>query len=257
MNTEPAAIMMVTYNRLELTKEAVACVLENTQYPFYLCIVDNGSEDGTKEWLQDKLRNIVRSGPSRSCKGILLKLNDDNRGIAIGRNQGLVLADDTDATWLATMDNDVWVPKGWLTESIEIMKANRGYASIGVNMENVGYPVVTLNDKTFQTKPQGNLGTACMVFNKSLHKMLGYFNHKDYGKYGEEDADWGMRTRVVGFKLGYIVENGRHLGEGERDVGEYREFKTASHKRNLAKFNQNCRDYANKRKSLHISFSDE
>jgi len=252
-----ATLMMVTYNRLELTKKAVRCILENTQHPFHLCIVDNGSEDGTKEWLQNKLLGIVRWGRFSNCKSIHFKLNDENRGIAIGRNQGLVLADNTDATWLATIDNDVWVPKGWLTECIEVMKANRGYASIGVNMENKGYPLVTLNDKTFQTKPQGNLGTACMVFNKSLHKMLGYFNHKDYGKYGEEDADWGMRTRVVGFKLGYITENGKHIGEGDLDVGEYREFKTASHARNLPKFNENCRAYANRLKPIYIDFTDE
>ena len=93
-----------------------------------------------------------------------------------------------------------------------------------------------------------------MVFNRTLHKMLGFFNYKDYGKYGEEDADWGMRTRVLGLKLGYIATNGRHLGEGELDQGEYREFKTASHTRNLAVFNQNCRSYMRGEKPIYIPF---
>ena len=168
-----------------------------------------------------------------------------------------IAIDKWDDEWFATIDNDVWVPEGWLSEAISIMKANRQYGSIGVNMENRIYPMVTLNGCEFQTKPQGNLGTACMVFNRSLHKMLGYFNHLDYGKYGEEDADWGMRTRVVGLRLGYIKNSGKHIGEGELDVGEYREFKTISHKKNLPKFNENCRAYANRQKALYIDFSDE
>lgn len=252
-----ATIMMVTYNRLELTKMALGHVLENTKYPFNLCIVDNGSTDGTVDWLEVDFLSRVAFGVG-SLENVYIKKNKTNRGIAIGRNQGLAMANEyTQDDWLATIDNDVWMPEGWLGEAISIMKANRQYGSIGVNMENRTYPMVTLNDCEFQTKPQGNLGTACMVFNRSLHKMLGYFNHLDYGKYGEEDADWGMRTRVVGLRLGYIKELGKHIGEGELDVGEYREFKTASHTKNLPKFNENCRAYANRQKALYIDFSDE
>jgi GT2 family glycosyltransferase len=251
-----ASIMIVTYNRLELTKKAIKCILENTSYPFYLCIVDNGSTDDTADWLSNNFDDGTLRETNENCLGASIYLNNENRGIAIGRNQGLVLANRLDTPWLVTMDNDVWVPKGWLTEAIEILKENRTYASVGVNMENVKYPIVKLNGKEFQSKPQGNLGTACMVFNRTLHKMLGFFNYKDYGKYGEEDADWGMRTRVVGFKLGYIKENGKHLGEGDQDTGAYREFKTVSHKRNLAKFNANCREYARRTKPLFISFNE-
>ena len=247
---ESATIMMVTYNRLDLTKRTLDCLFKNTLHPFNLVIVDNGSKDDTVEYLKDKLPNLVGD--------LMLKYdfieNTENKGIAIGRNQGLVAADELDTEWFVTIDNDVWVPKGWLTEAINILQNNRQYGGIGVNMEGVAYPVVKLGSVEFQDKPRGNLGTACMVFPKTLHEMLGYFNHLDFGKYGEEDADFGMRTRVVGLKLGYIEENGRHLGEGELDVGPYREFKTASHQNNLAKFNQNCRAYAQRKKPLYIPF---
>jgi len=246
-----ANIMMVTYNRLDLTKQALYSLFKNTKHPFNLTIVDNGSVDGTVNCLSD-----LKSGESTgSMQRLNVFFNDKNLGIAIGRNQALYHASKSNDNWLVTMDNDVELPSGWLTEAIDILENVPGYASIGVNFEPTKYPLVTINGKTFQNKPQGNLGTACTVFNKKLHKMLGYFNHKDYGKYGEEDADWGMRTRVLGFKLGYIQEMGKHLGEGDRDIGEYRDFKTESHKNNLAKFNKNCRDYAVKKKSLYIPFN--
>ena len=128
---------------------------------------------------------------------------------------------------------------------------------IGVNFEAQSFPIVTVNGGyEIQNKPRGNLGTACTVFHKNFHKMLGYFN-TEYGLYGEEDADMGMRARVVGFKLGYLKENGIHLGEGENDVGQYRDFKTKCHKNNLKKFNQNVVSYHNKRKGIHIGFKDK
>jgi GT2 family glycosyltransferase len=243
--------MIVTYNRKDLTKDTLECIFNNTKFPYKLIFVDNGSEDGTPEYLEKTCKAGIEK--YKAFKGYKIKANKNNRGIAIGRNQALSISA---SNWLCTFDNDVWVPDGWLTECVDILKKNRQFASIGVNMEPTTYPMVNLGGKVFQEKPQGNLGTACMVFNRSLHKMLGWFNYLDYGLYGEEDADWGMRTRVVGLKLGYIKENGKHMGENEKDVGEYREFKTASHTRNLAKFNANCRAYMRRDKPLFISFVD-
>lgn len=250
-----AALMMVTYNRLDLTKETIKCLFANTHYLFNLCIVDNGSNDGTVEWLDNELAEMVKR-KDNDCHMLLVKKNKKNKGIAIGRNQGLVLANKTNSLWMVTIDNDVWVPKWWLTDCIDILKTNRQFGAIGVNMENCPYQSIEANGKSFQEKPQGNLGTACMVFNRSLHKLLGYFNYKDYEFYAHEDADWGMRVRVVGLKLGYIAEMGKHLGEGNSDQGEYREFKNKWHGRNLPKFHKNAREYMRREKSHYIIFKD-
>lgn len=244
-----ASIMMVTYNRLELTKQTLNDLFETTDYPFNLVLIDNDSKDGTVEYLKTFCEEKLLAKHS-FFMGYKLQANTENKGIAIGRNQALALAD---GDWLVTFDNDVKVPKGWLSEAIDIMTKVPIYGMIGVNMENTPYSLVSIAGKEFQRKPQGNLGTACIVFNKNFHKMLGFFN-TEYGLYGEEDADMGMRARVVGYQLGYIKESGKHLGEGENDVGEYREFKTESHRRNLAKFNENCRLYATGKKPIYIPF---
>lgn len=248
---EEAAIMMVTYNRLELTKRTLQSIHKDPGFPYRLVIVDNGSTDGTQEFL---VRLAAGQEPP-PFYDVRIKLNKENKGIAIGRNQALKMADEFGPSWYCTIDNDVEMPDGWLRECIDIIKANPRYGMIGVNMEGKQYPVVNENNKTFQNKPQGNLGTACMVFPKSVHGMLGFFN-TEYGPYGEEDADFGMRARVVGYKLGYIKENGNHFGVGELDQGEYREYKTACHKKNLAKFNENCRAYYGGMKAPHIAYKE-
>ena len=200
-------LMMVTYNRLDLTKRMLDHLFTVDPYRKYnLAIVDNGSTDGTVNYLKELQADheMIRA-EGGTCYSRVSRIDvtylPENKGIAIGRNIGLKMADELGTKWYCTVDNDVEMPKCWLQECVDILHANRGYGGVGVNMEDKPYRQVTKNGHTFQDKPQGNLGTACMVFPKSVHSLLGFFN-TEYGPYGEEDADFGMRVRVAGMKLG-------------------------------------------------------
>lgn len=46
--------VMVTYDRLDCTKKALASYLETVSVPYRMTVVDNGSSDGTKFWLIDQ-----------------------------------------------------------------------------------------------------------------------------------------------------------------------------------------------------------
>jgi glycosyltransferase involved in cell wall biosynthesis len=245
-NIHTISLMMVTYNRLPLTKQTVQNIYETTDLPFNFIIIDNGSTDGTVEYLNEL---------ASEKDNVHLIFNNKNKGIARGRNQALKKANELNTTWYATVDNDVLLPQNWLSKCINILKANPTYGSIGVSFENVNYPFVNLNGYEFENKPQGNLGTACTVFNKTLHKMIGYYC-TEYGQYGEEDADRCFRVRTLGLKLGYLKEHGQHIGEGENDVGEYREFKDECRKKNLELFYKNCRMYMSKQKPIYINYEE-
>lgn len=244
---------MVTFNRLNLTKETLNSILTQTKTPYQLVLVDNASVDSTVKYLKEFCTE--HCGKNEFFRSYKIIENKENLGIATGRNQALLASE---GEWLSTLDNDVLLPDNWLGQCIDILSKNKRYGMVGVNFEPTKYPLIKLNDIEFQRKAQGNLGTACTVFHRSLHKLLGFFNNKDYSKfYGIEDSDWGMRVRVLGFEMGYLKENGTHLGEGEQDKGEYRKFKDKCHQEGLAKFNQNCRDYHNKRKPIYFSFKSE
>lgn len=241
--------MCITYNRLKLTKQTLESLFQTTKSPYHLIIVDNGSVDGTPEYLE-KLE------VPKYCKGYTTHFNAENKGISIGRNQALLIADLLyQDKYLATIDNDVILPLNWLQKCIDIIAVNSNF-SIGVNFEPVNYPLKIVNNKTLQFKKEGNLGTAAMVFNRELHNNIGFF--EDFKLlYSSEDADWGYRARLSNYQLGYLEEKGTHIGEGENDVGEYREWKTECHKKTLLPFQQNCYAYAQKRKSIYIPFQDE
>lgn len=242
------SIMLVTYNRLPLTQRMLESFFKGTDSNYRLIIVDNGSTDGTVDWLKEL--NPVGG----YCQGYHTHFNEKNMGISIGRNQAMLIADQYKDPWLCTLDNDIDLHSGWLTDCLDIVKTNHKFA-IGLNMEGTDYPIKTMNGKQVQWKNAGNLGTACSLFHRKLHDAIGFFT-TEFGLYGEEDADFFFRARQAGWSLGYLPKNGIHFGEGELDTGEYREFKTAQHKKNLSLFQKNCYDYMAKRKSIYIPFED-
>lgn len=239
--------MFVTYNRLELTKQMVSSLLKNTDSPFRIIIVDNGSSDGSVEWL-----GKLPWQENKFCLSYDLHLFPENKGIAIGRNQALKIADKYNDEWLSTLDNDIVLPEAWLSSCLDVLVANPNFA-IGINLEGVSYPLETINNKTIQRKDAGNLGTCCTVFNRDLHNKIGFFI-TEFGLYAHEDADFFFRARMAGYQMGYLPTAGVHLGEGEADKGVYREFKTESSKKYIGNFNKNCYEYMRGQRNIYVPF---
>ncbi len=52
------AAITITYNRLDLTKKTVTSFYDKTSVDYHL-FIDNGSTDGTAEWLADKYDHIL------------------------------------------------------------------------------------------------------------------------------------------------------------------------------------------------------
>lgn len=95
--------VMVTYDRLECTKQSLLSYLSTVTVPHTLAVVDNGSTDGTAEWLtdfeeQDSSRHIV--------------LLPENRYPGYASNIGWEFAP-YDATHLHRADNDWTFLPGW------------------------------------------------------------------------------------------------------------------------------------------------
>jgi GT2 family glycosyltransferase len=240
---ETTTLMMVTYNRLDHTKRTIDGLKKSVDIPYKFVIVDNNSTDGSVEFLEDFAKQNAN---------VHLIKNSENKGIGVARNQGLAAANDLDTDWYCTIDNDVEMPDGWLSDCIDILKNNAAFGCMGVNMEPNPYPMVEMNGRKFQLKPNGNLGTASLVFNKKLIKLLGSFNI-EYGLYGMEDSDFGMRIRVLGLKMGYVEKMGTHFGGNEVvENNPYRQFKTKTHDENLALFHSNCYKYIQHQRPLYI-----
>ena len=102
------AIFTLTRERLFYTKHCFKMLQKKAGYPFHHLVIDNGSKDGTAEWLVKKYSKI------RNVDYVLL---DENAGIANGCNLAYdLLKDDYDL--IIKMDNDCEVLSEGLILSI-------------------------------------------------------------------------------------------------------------------------------------------
>ncbi|MCA1959543.1 MAG: glycosyltransferase [Desulfomonile sp.] len=93
-NSPFVSVIIPTYNRVELLKQTVDSVRRQTFPDFELIVVNDGSSDGTSEWL-DTQPDIRR-------------LDRENSGIAASRNAGAAIAA---GRWFAFLDHDdLWAP---------------------------------------------------------------------------------------------------------------------------------------------------
>lgn len=239
-------IMLVTYNRLNLTKQTFETTLLNTGIKYNLVVVDNDSKDETLDYLKNFNCELILNKKIVKVK--------ENKGIAYGRSLGLYLSNDCD--YLCTLDNDVICNQDWLLDCCLVLDSNKNIGACGVNFETLDFPKANVKTKLknvqIKIKPQGNLGTACMVFRKSTHDKIGYF--EPYEKYGHEDALFGYKIRKLGYSLCYLGDNGVHLGVEQEDSGQYREMKNKYWKINMEKFQNDIRQVANGIKSLRTEF---
>lgn len=90
------SIIIPTYNRAHLVREAVASVLAQTWQDYKVLVVDDGSNDATLEGLTPFENIAVLRHPTRL-------------GVSAARNRGLTAAR---GEWLAFLDSDdLWLPE--------------------------------------------------------------------------------------------------------------------------------------------------
>lgn len=90
------SIIIPTYNRGWIVKEAIDSVLAQDFKDFELIVVDDGSTDNTPDTLS-------------SYKNEIIMVRQKNKGVSAARNRGIVSAA---GRWIAFLDSDdLWMPK--------------------------------------------------------------------------------------------------------------------------------------------------
>lgn len=121
-------ISMVTYNRLDYSKRTLRSLFSTIEVPYYLIIVDNNSDDGTKEYLA----SLVDRG--RINQAIF---NDENyypgKATNIGWKEGL--EEYPQATHLMRLDNDMHFERGWDERAAEYFKEIDRLGQLGLDFD--------------------------------------------------------------------------------------------------------------------------
>ena len=88
------SVILPTYNRLSLLKRAIGSVLAQSHPNWELIVVDDGSEDGTAQWLKTDSELLALGNRLRVIRV-------DNGGVSRARNLGVSGAK---GEWLTFLD---------------------------------------------------------------------------------------------------------------------------------------------------------
>ncbi|MGH7845554.1 MAG: glycosyltransferase family 2 protein [Candidatus Binatia bacterium] len=143
------SVIIPTYNRREMVRDAVDSVLAQTYRNFELIIVDDGSDDDTAEALTSYGEAL------RVCA-------QPNRGVAAARNRGVFCAA---GSYLAFLDSDdLWLPRKLEVQAAFMQENPR--AQICQTEEIWFRRGVRVNPRTKHRKPSGD------IFRPSLELCL-------------------------------------------------------------------------------------
>jgi N-acetylglucosaminyl-diphospho-decaprenol L-rhamnosyltransferase len=184
------SIVIPVLNQLHYTKECVAGLAASLAPGVAVVVVDNGSSDGTAEFLATQPQITVIRNP-------------ENRGCAAAWNQGVRA---TSSEWVLILNNDVLVTEGWLPALVGFAEAhNLGIASPAIREGEFNYALAAYARQfTTEMRKVARWGTAngvCFLVRRRVFEAVGLFDEQfRVGQF--EDADFFLRARKAGFRLG-------------------------------------------------------
>ena len=168
---------MTTWNRLEYTKLAIQSVLTQTYTDFILHIVDNGSEDGTPEYLK-----------TLDDPRIQITLWDKNKGLSEATNFAWI---GNNSKYVGRVDNDTILPADWLARMVE---AHESYDNFGF-IAGMHFTQKHLMD----LKPNITEHNGIRIWEKPYVGGCAFLiKREDYDRFGEIGSGVMFQSRVMG-----------------------------------------------------------
>src|SRR3989338_2585450 len=113
MNGMKCDIILPVCDQFEFTRNCIESIIENTDTPYRIIVINNGKNEDTKAYL-------IKIKEKLSDRIFIVK-NDYNVGWVRALNQGIKISD---APFLCFQNDDTVVTKGWLRKMIGILQDN-------------------------------------------------------------------------------------------------------------------------------------
>ncbi|NJD76620.1 MAG: glycosyltransferase family 2 protein [Candidatus Methanoperedens sp.] len=204
------SIIILNWNGKRYLETCLSSLLQQTYKDIEIIFVDNGSLDGSVEFVKSKYPEII-----------ILK-HQKNLGFAMGINSGIMASS---GKYIATINNDTEADKEWIKRLVSVMESNVRIGSCASKMlryyerdiiDSVGIVVYqngNAYDRGAQDKDVGQYSSqeeifgACAgaaLYRKEMLDEIGLFD-KTYFAYFE-DVDLSFRMHLFGWKCIYVPE---------------------------------------------------
>lgn len=204
------SVVIPTHNRLEILRETVRRVLEQefTEADWQVVVVDDHSEDGTREWLAKQAQSEPR----------LELVFSPRRGRAATRNVGIAAAQ---GELICFLDDDMWVKPGFLAAHWRAYQESRPAPVVAVGrmrpwpgnaptLANLAYDrrLAHIDDAMAQYGDDLPCRYLC-TGNVSVPSQLlagGAVFDEGFAGYSFEDTELGYRLAKQGVRFRYLPE---------------------------------------------------
>ncbi|MDQ0901568.1 MULTISPECIES: glycosyltransferase family 2 protein [unclassified Paenibacillus] len=199
---EGTSIIIPTYNQKAFLIECIESIRAYTPEPYELIIIDNGSTDGTLDYLIS------------DTTGIRFRFFDHNLGFAGAVNQGLLMARGTS---LVLLNNDTVVTPYWLNNLLACVGQDATIGLAGpVSNYISGEQLIPTNYSTVEEMQQfalsynrsdssrwksiSRITAFCLIMRRDVFERIGYFD-EGFEIGNCEDDDYGLRAELLGLQL--------------------------------------------------------
>lgn len=210
-NRNPKVIVLIlSYNGKELLDESVSSYLSNDYSNFEVSVIDNGSNDGTKEFVESKYPDVK-----------VIRL-EKNQGYSGGFNFGLEYSfNKNEADYVLITNNDVKADKRVIKELVQVAETDNkiGFVSGKVYYYDAPNILQTIGKKEDHLRWNGDhlgarekdigqydevcerifLDDVFTLVNKDVFIKIGGYDTEFFLQ--AEEFDWQARAKKNGFKL--------------------------------------------------------
>jgi glycosyltransferase involved in cell wall biosynthesis len=198
MTLPPYTLTFACYNQLDYTQQFIAS-LDREEVDFSRIVaVDNGSTDGTREWLGQQGFGAVI-------------LNNRNLGCGAAWNQGALAIQ---SKWTVVMNNDVICAKGWLRNLLASAEANQLHIASPAMVEgelnyDLGAWARQSEDSMRGYIRKDAPHAVCMAIREDVWNEIGYFMPVPK-LLGYEDGIFFQRALEAGLNTGTSADSWLH-----------------------------------------------
>ena len=217
--TEKVSIIVLVWNRLDVTTACIKSILRNTNHPFELIIVDNGSTEPVGAWVEEHLHGLNH---------IIYHRNDTNQGFPQGCNDGMARAT---GEHIVLLNNDTIVTTYWLCRQVAafadpqigivgpVSRETSAFQNIFTILPIEQLPLNLRKRKPFssmkellhfsflytammlgQKQEEMFVAGLCMLIRKEVWQKIGGMD-ACYGFGNCEDTDYCIRTKRLGYRV--------------------------------------------------------
>lgn len=201
-------VVIPNHNGIEHLETCLKSLARQTSRRFMTVVVDNGSTDGSCEFIQDRFPRVqlIHLGKNTGFAAAV------NRGIRAGKS-----------SYVALLNNDVELDPHWLEALVNGLENNDGLGSVACKMLNFErrQEIDAAGDilrHSIAVEPRGHGETdhgqydepdevfgpcaGAALYRREIFERIGMFDESFFAFY--EDVDLDFRMQLQGWRVGYV-----------------------------------------------------